>query len=116
MLDSGSAWQGILDVIHDGGAIYNKVHTVPSWTPDFIPKYNEIIHLKLPVVFCCSGSSLTNLIRGPIIPFCSNLNIKPSSQTLSNALEISRNTEILKKDLKLSKDVWISLARIIKVS
>ena len=54
----------------------------------------NVDHLTQLSVFYSSKKSFIKVISSPDIPYCCNLKSKPSCQTLSNDLDISRKTPL----------------------
>ena len=74
-------------------------------TPALTPVHEETCPFRITLCFLSFKESDNTLSRLPEIPFCFSSKIKPSCQTLSNAIEISRKTR-LTSNLS-SKDVHI---------
>ena len=55
---------------------------------------------------------MNNFNKFPETPFCFNLKINPSCQTLSKAYEISKNIALTSRDGVTSKDLMYSVDKI----
>ena len=94
----------------DKSLIYIKNNNGPSiepWgTPALTSDQPETCPLNKTLCFLFFRKSHKRFIKLPDIPFCFNLKMRPSCQTLSNAFDISRKTPLTSKPS--SNDLYIS--------